>query len=573
MRLLFGTVGLTLLALVALAPGLAVATEGDFALASGVPIRFSGALDAESERGILVADGSHGSLNWVLTHEGAQLVDVIVYSSYAVAPTGGSVLVERSLHETHQSLPPGRIEVTQRFEGFKAYATSQTLRIQSGTDAPTPQTVWSHANAQLTAPLIPPTWTPSLRAPLEETLAPSNGWFPQVEEGSFEIRADPAKATVTDVSTVGVASGRIQWGSEYRDARLLTSTQPGGLYIPNLVTPGGSWTGPGSHIEEVLHYLVLHPKAGELSVTSQGVPLHVYAETPRIGLEGYVQFPWARGKVTTDEGTLRFDGEQVVLGGDLTLRPLNARLRDAASLDLIGAGDLTYVQIGATTHTWSPARVALAAGGGAALGLSVLAAAYYWPLLKYAATGLWAPLYARVPRDHILDHKGRDQVYERVRSEPGISTNKLAEGFPFGWSTLTYHLRVLERNGAIVSLRDGRHRRFFDRQSGKFSNGRKYIVAALKNEATLAIARKILASPGITQKELSECFDLAPSSVYWHSRRLTNAGLLEKRRDAHHVRYFPGKAWNEVHPEEVGISGSPTLDPFPVESPPSPAQT
>jgi DNA-binding transcriptional ArsR family regulator len=194
--------------------------------------------------------------------------------------------------------------------------------------------------------------------------------------------------------------------------------------------------------------------------------------------------------------------------------------------------------------------VAVAAGAGLAVA-GVGATVYYWPFLKYVVGTF---LYARLPRDRILDHRGRGMVYDMVRAEPGVSTHRLAESVDFGWSTLMYHLRVLERTEKIVSVRDGRYKRFFDRESGKFANGRKFVVAVLKNEATYAIAQHILARPGITQKELSGLLDLAPSSIHWHVERLASADLLEKRRDGHNIRYYPGPAWSEVSPQDLQAS-------------------
>jgi predicted transcriptional regulator len=164
-----------------------------------------------------------------------------------------------------------------------------------------------------------------------------------------------------------------------------------------------------------------------------------------------------------------------------------------------------------------------------------------------------AALYARVPKDRVLEHEGRDRVYQLVQAEPGVSTNRLAAVVDFGWSTLTYHLRVLERTEKIVSVRDGRHKRFFDRESGRFANGRKTLVSVLKNSATLDIARYILEQPGVTQKDVGTRFGLAPSSVHWHVNRLSEAELVEKQRDRHRVRYFPGTSWSQVSPLDVGL--------------------
>jgi predicted transcriptional regulator len=178
-------------------------------------------------------------------------------------------------------------------------------------------------------------------------------------------------------------------------------------------------------------------------------------------------------------------------------------------------------------------------------------------VIKYGLSLALFPLYARVRKEETLEHKGREVLYELIKNEPGISTNQLAKNVTFGWSTLTYHLRVLERNEAIVSVRDGRYKRFFDRTTGRYSNGRKFVLAVLKNDSTFDIARFIRDRPGSSQKEVAGSFNLSPSSVHWHVERLTEVGLVSKVREAHNVKYFPGEGWQQITVEDLKALAEP----------------
>lgn len=196
----------------------------------------------------------------------------------------------------------------------------------------------------------------------------------------------------------------------------------------------------------------------------------------------------------------------------------------------------------------------------AALGALGLLAALAWAGLPPLLFGL--PLYARIQREHILDHRARDVVYERIRQEPGVSTHELARLVDFGWSTLTYHLRVLERAQKVIGLRDGRYKRFFDRESGRYANGRKLVVATLRHPGTRAVGRLIRGEPGLCQKEVGARLGLAPSSVHWHIARLVRARLVDPTRDGHHVRYRPGSAWADVAGDDATWGGPTGLVPF-----------
>lgn len=180
------------------------------------------------------------------------------------------------------------------------------------------------------------------------------------------------------------------------------------------------------------------------------------------------------------------------------------------------------------------------------------------PTLPFLALGFF-PLYARIPRQAILEHGAREAVYERIRVDPGVSTHELCAAVQIGWSTLSYHLRMLERSEMVVSVRDGRYRRFFDREGGAHANGRKAVVAAVRNPGTRTVAQAIRLRPGLSQRDLSLQLGLAPSSIHWHIRRLERTALVVARRAGHHVRYDLGPAWHEIP--------SSLLDP----EPPSPA--
>jgi DNA-binding transcriptional ArsR family regulator len=383
---------------------------------------------------------------------------------------------------------------------FEAWMQGTSLALTTASPKPPTADAWQHANAQVGV--------------LLHDHALGSGFAP-LTAGAFEVRARDATATLELQRMV------------VRDAVLTIGT--------------ARITAPPSG-------LVLEADTAALHIEAPTATL--LAHQLLVRLDGTFALAWADGTIDAPQhrGPVR---DQLVLDGQLDLRPLGVDLDGAPAIAWFGAGTLRAVLLGPAP---APAPVADAAtvtlGAGAALGLAA-ATAYYWPSLRCGLLGILAPLYARVPRDRVLDHAARELVYERIRTEPGVSTHKLAAGVDFGWSTLAYHLRVLERNQLIVSVRDGRYKRFFDRQSGAYANGRKHLVAVLKNETTLALARAVLDQPGVTQKTLSERFQLSPSSVHWHIERLSEAQLLEKRRDGHNVRYHPGQAWTDVRMEDV----------------------
>jgi DNA-binding transcriptional ArsR family regulator len=194
----------------------------------------------------------------------------------------------------------------------------------------------------------------------------------------------------------------------------------------------------------------------------------------------------------------------------------------------------------ATTVNSGPAwsqEAAVAAGFVALLG----AAAASWTTLKgLVAQGLAGaiPMFSRLDRDEVLDNETRQAIYDAIQDDPGLCTSEICDRVDAAWGTAVYHLKVLEDNHFVVSMKHGRHRRFFE--NGGKHKGEKEAVATLQNETTAEIYDTIRSDPGLPQKEIADRVDLTPQALAWHLNRLKEAQLLEKERDGRVVRHYAG---------------------------------
>lgn len=69
--------------------------------------------------------------------------------------------------------------------------------------------------------------------------------------------------------------------------------------------------------------------------------------------------------------------------------------------------------------------------------------------------------YARIRREEVLDLGTRRKVLDLVAGQPGIHFRDLLRVSGLGSGALYYHLAVLEREGILISRREGMYRRFF----------------------------------------------------------------------------------------------------------------
>ncbi len=533
-------VAIAAMALLSLPSATAEPAPGHVWVTSGIPVKFAGNVSATAGDAVLVLRS--GGQFLTLEADDATLRQVEIITHYALLPDGTRAPVEQV-----------RSDTAVAFDGVLGFSDDARLAAQAdrvavaagGADVE-PEAAWSQAKTQLTTQLT------DERVEADVPAMPTDVQEAPVD-GVDVARATPMLRTADATVEAGVhhllfVSGSATDGTTTYVAGQSESVEPGGLW-----TPGGQWTGPGNHIETTVTYLILEAADARLRGGVAGGVLDVAANDLRLDSDGLVALPWAKGVVTTPEGTQTLSGEQVLLGGDLTWTPVGASVTKAPQLRLAAQGVLDYVHVGGLDVGLTDTEKAAVGVGAVATAGAAAAVVWYWPLIKFAVSGFFAGLYARVPKDKVLEHDGRERVYELIKNEPGVATNNLADKVEFGWSTLTYHLRVLERTEMIVSVRDGRHKRFFDRTSGRYANGRKHLVSVLKNESTRDIATYILREPGTTQKEVGEAFGLAPSSVHWHVERLTEAELVTKLRDKHRVRYHPGPGWESIDPNDVGL--------------------
>ena len=194
--------------------------------------------------------------------------------------------------------------------------------------------------------------------------------------------------------------------------------------------------------------------------------------------------------------------------------------------------------VGAEPAGPSPVSTGILVAGIAAASAAP-AATFGWERLR--RFGLLAVLYARIAKERLLDHGARERLLDRIRQSPGAPLADLARAADIPRNTAVYHLRRLEKEGLVSSVRQGRVRLYF--APGALERRENAdALAALRHPTTRAIATHIGSAPGLDQRALCERTGLTPSLAHWHATRLEDAGVVQRQREGRHVRYYPGPA-------------------------------
>ncbi|MEK6984975.1 MAG: winged helix-turn-helix transcriptional regulator [Candidatus Thermoplasmatota archaeon] len=222
-----------------------------------------------------------------------------------------------------------------------------------------------------------------------------------------------------------------------------------------------------------------------------------------------------------------------------TSRPMQTESTAEAPADapsafapIVAAASIVVAGAGATLFAFWLAG----SSGSVSVGASAVAGKDLRKLLPFAS-----PLFTRFSKETVLGHPRREALYALILQNPGISLQALGDGTGLSRTAVLHHLRLLEQQHIIVSIRKGRSRHYYE-NGGRFGHDQKDAYAVLQNGRSKEIAAFIRAHPGTLQKALCEGMGIQPSIAHWHVRRLVDARLVESIHKGRTVSYFPAAA-------------------------------
>ncbi len=132
-------------------------------------------------------------------------------------------------------------------------------------------------------------------------------------------------------------------------------------------------------------------------------------------------------------------------------------------------------------------------------------------------------------RDEKNTPKLRDRVVNEIASNPGIHLRELRRFLGCAMGALQYHLKHLERDGYIISLKNGNSRHFF---LPEFSDDEQILrlKAVSRNPTIASILFECMRNGRVTQAELSRTLSLDKSLVSYYISNLLSAGVLNTIR-------------------------------------------
>ena len=151
-------------------------------------------------------------------------------------------------------------------------------------------------------------------------------------------------------------------------------------------------------------------------------------------------------------------------------------------------------------------------------------------------------------KDDVLEQGTRNAIYELIMNNEGLHFRKICRILDKKMGVVQYHVSVLEKNGLIRSLRDGRYKCFFacEQQEGDISpddrdpameSMREKIITSLRRKTPQVLISHLIDSKVASHQTLSNIAKVSPQAITFHTQRLQGFGILESSKEGRQKFY------------------------------------
>jgi len=121
--------------------------------------------------------------------------------------------------------------------------------------------------------------------------------------------------------------------------------------------------------------------------------------------------------------------------------------------------------------------------------------------------------------------KLRDRISDEVNANPGIHLRELHRAIGCAMGALQYHLKNLEKDGEVISLRSGNVRHIFP---PSYANEERVLLltALARNPTVGSILSECMKNGQTTQAEISRYLDVDKSLISYYTSSLLKADIL-----------------------------------------------
>ncbi len=142
----------------------------------------------------------------------------------------------------------------------------------------------------------------------------------------------------------------------------------------------------------------------------------------------------------------------------------------------------------------------------------------------------------RGKRLSLLLHPFRKDLYQVLCENPGTYLLELVNLLESPLGTLTWHLRMLQREGLIKSTKFAGKRLYYPKMLRSQEAEMAYLT--MRSETAQQIFTHIVNNPGCYQEQLAEERGVHHDTIRWHVDKMIEAGLVRVEREGRKKKHY-----------------------------------
>ncbi len=142
----------------------------------------------------------------------------------------------------------------------------------------------------------------------------------------------------------------------------------------------------------------------------------------------------------------------------------------------------------------------------------------------------------RQKRMALLLHPFRRDLYQVLCENPGTYLLELVDMLESPLGTLTWHLRILEREGLVKSIKFAGKRIYYPKMLRSQEAEMAYLT--MRSDTAQRIFAYVVNNPGSYQEQMAESLSVHHDTIRWHVSRMEEVGLLKVVREGRKKRHY-----------------------------------
>jgi len=136
----------------------------------------------------------------------------------------------------------------------------------------------------------------------------------------------------------------------------------------------------------------------------------------------------------------------------------------------------------------------------------------------------------------LLLHPFRRELYEVLCSNPGTYLLELVDILESPLGTLTWHLRILEREGLVKSIKFAGKRLYYPKMLRSEEAEMAYLT--MRSDTAQKVFAFVVNNEGCYQEQMAENLGVHHDTVRWHVSRMEKVGLIKVVREGRKKRHY-----------------------------------